>query len=158
MRYDAALLLLTISSLSVAAETALLDQDFRRLASDEVVNLQEAYAERGVQFVGVAIDDVENVRAFVAESRLNYPTLHGQGDAIELGKRLGNITGGLPFTAVIVLYKAFIKMLLQCINALRFTVDENTDKHISQCDQIFSLQHFMKEPFINVVPCDGTMQ
>ena len=54
MRYDAALLLLTISSLSVAAETALLDQDFRRLASDEVVNLQEAYAGKVILVVNTA--------------------------------------------------------------------------------------------------------
>lgn len=65
------------------------------------MEVQKAYADRGVQFVGVAIDDVENVQTFVADTGLSYPTLHGQGDAIELGKRLGNTTGGLPFTVII---------------------------------------------------------
>jgi hypothetical protein len=54
-----------------------------------------------VQFLGIAIDDGENVRAFAAEGGLNYPTLHGQADAMEVMSAYGNKTGGLPFTVLV---------------------------------------------------------
>ena len=41
------------------------------------MTLQTRYAERGVQFLGVATDEVDNVRRFVAEMGLNYPTVYG---------------------------------------------------------------------------------
>ena len=65
------------------------------------IALQERYADRGVQFLGVAIDDAPKVRAFAEEMGLNYPTLHGQLDAIEVMTAYGNKSGGLPFTVVI---------------------------------------------------------
>lgn len=65
------------------------------------VRLQEALGARGVQFLGVALDRPENVRAFMAEHRMNYPSLHGERDAIDLGKRLGNSVGALPYTVLI---------------------------------------------------------
>lgn len=54
MRYLAGVLLLMATSLSTAADSALLDQDFRRLASDEVINLSEAYAGKVVLVVNTA--------------------------------------------------------------------------------------------------------
>ena len=63
--------------------------------------LQEELGERGLQFLGVAIDDVENVRAFAEEHAMRYPTLHGQLDAIDIGKRYGNTLGALPYTIVV---------------------------------------------------------
>ena len=65
------------------------------------ITLQERYASRGVQFLGVAIDDGDKVRAFVDKIGLNYPTLHGQLDAIEVMGAYGNKSGGLPFTVLI---------------------------------------------------------
>ena len=65
------------------------------------ITLQERYAGRGVQFLGIAIDDADKVRAFAGEVGLNYPTLHGQMDAIEVMGAYGNKTGGLPYTVVI---------------------------------------------------------
>lgn len=54
-----------------------------------------------MQFLGIAIDDGESVRAFAAEVGLNYPTLHGQADAMEVISAYGNNTGGLPFTVLV---------------------------------------------------------
>ena len=54
MRQLAAALLLMTASLTIAADGALLDRDFRRLASDEVVNLKEAYAGKVVLVVNTA--------------------------------------------------------------------------------------------------------
>lgn len=65
------------------------------------IALQERYGNRNVQFLGIAIDEADKVRAFVDEVGLNYPTLHGQLDAIEVMGAYGNETGGLPFTVVI---------------------------------------------------------
>jgi peroxiredoxin len=63
--------------------------------------LQARFADRGVQFLGIAVDDLENVRQFVAEHGLAYPTLHGQLDAIEIGRLYGNSIGALPYTALV---------------------------------------------------------
>ncbi|MBK8016461.1 MAG: hypothetical protein IPK20_06860 [Betaproteobacteria bacterium] len=53
-----------------------------------------------MQFVGIAIDEVEAVRKFVKEVGLNHPTLVGEIDGLELGRQLGNELGALPFTVV----------------------------------------------------------
>ena len=65
------------------------------------VRLQKEYGAQGVQFLGVALDSAENVRRFITENAVNYPSLHGQRDAIELGKRYGNSVGALPYTVVV---------------------------------------------------------
>ena len=65
------------------------------------VRLQAEYGEQGVQFLGVALDDEENVRRFVTEHGMNYPSLHGRRDAIELSKRYGNSVGALPYTVAV---------------------------------------------------------
>ena len=48
-----ALLIMAVSTLS-AADGALLDQDFRRLASDDVVNLADAYGDKVLLVVNTA--------------------------------------------------------------------------------------------------------
>ena len=65
------------------------------------IALQQRYGTRGVQFLGIAIDDADQVAAFADEVGLNYPTLHGQMDAIEVMSAYGNKSGGLPFTVII---------------------------------------------------------
>jgi thiol-disulfide isomerase/thioredoxin len=65
------------------------------------IALQKRYGERGVQFLGIAIDDGDNVAAFAQQVGLNYPTLHGQLDAMEVMGAYGNNSGGLPFTVFI---------------------------------------------------------
>ncbi len=65
------------------------------------VELQAQYAPRGLQFVGVAIDELENVRRFHEDFGMNYPTLHGQAEAMEIASLYGNSIGGLPYTVVI---------------------------------------------------------
>jgi glutathione peroxidase len=54
MRYLAGALLFMTATLSMASDDALLDHDFRRLASDDVVNLAEAYAGKVVLVVNTA--------------------------------------------------------------------------------------------------------
>jgi thiol-disulfide isomerase/thioredoxin len=65
------------------------------------VKLQKKYGERGLQFVGVAIDQPDKVRPFAAELGMNYPVLIGGADAIELTRALGNRAGVLPYTVIV---------------------------------------------------------
>ena len=67
----------------------------------EFVKLQKEQGDRGLQFVGIAIDDVAKVKAFAAELELNYPALIGGYGAIELSKALGNRLGALPYTLIV---------------------------------------------------------
>lgn len=56
---------------------------------------------KGVQFVGIAVDDAGKVRSYIKEVGLNYPALIGGYGAIELSKTLGNDLAALPFTIVV---------------------------------------------------------
>ena len=67
----------------------------------EFVKAQQEYGGRGLQFVGIAIDQVDKVKPFATELGLNYPALIGGYGAIELSKTLGNRLGALPFTVVV---------------------------------------------------------
>lgn len=65
------------------------------------VDLQARLGDRGLQFVGIALDQPEAVAPFVAEKGMNYPVLVGSDDVIRYMQTLGNTIGGLPYTAVI---------------------------------------------------------
>ena len=65
------------------------------------VELQETYGERGLQFVGVAIDDQDKVQDFIDTLGVNYPILIGGLEAIDAAKRYGNRFGALPYTVVV---------------------------------------------------------
>ena len=54
MRFLTGALLLMTASISIAAESGLLDQDFRRLASEDTVNLADAYSGKVVLVVNTA--------------------------------------------------------------------------------------------------------
>jgi thiol-disulfide isomerase/thioredoxin len=64
------------------------------------IKIQARHADRGVRFVGIAIDDPVKVREFARRMGINYPTLLGDESSPELSRRLGNRHGGLPFTAI----------------------------------------------------------
>ncbi len=65
------------------------------------VKAQADHGARGLQFVGIAVDDAEKVARFVEEIGLNYPALIGGYGAMELSKTLGNTVMALPFTVVL---------------------------------------------------------
>jgi len=65
------------------------------------VRMQERFGGQGLQFVGIAIDEADKVRAFARKQMINYPIMIGQMDAIELSKTAGNKAGGLPYTLVL---------------------------------------------------------
>jgi len=58
-------------------------------------------APKGWQVIGLAIDQPSAVRTFLARTPVTFPIgLAGLGGT-ELGKSLGNLSGGLPFTVVV---------------------------------------------------------
>ena len=65
------------------------------------VRLQQEYDAKGVQFVGIAIDQPDKVRDFAREFRINYPLLIAGMDAMELSRKAGNRAGVLPYTLVL---------------------------------------------------------
>jgi thiol-disulfide isomerase/thioredoxin len=67
----------------------------------QFVKAQREYGGKGLQFVGIAIDQPDKVQQFASEIGLNYPALIGGYGAIELSKTLGNRLGALPFTVIV---------------------------------------------------------
>ncbi|HMW17609.1 MAG TPA: TlpA disulfide reductase family protein [Accumulibacter sp.] len=60
--------------------------------------LQERYAAQGVQFVGVGIDDPNNMLTFVKKTPVSYPLLVAE---LGLGQQAGQQVKGLPYTLII---------------------------------------------------------
>jgi peroxiredoxin len=67
----------------------------------QFVAAQAREGGRGLQFVGIAVDQPDKVQKFAAEMKLNYPTLIGGLGAMELSKTLGNRLMALPFTIIV---------------------------------------------------------
>ncbi|MBU3693985.1 MAG: TlpA family protein disulfide reductase [Rhodocyclaceae bacterium] len=65
------------------------------------VRLQEKYRERGLVFVGVAIDDPDAVAPFMQKLGVNYPVLTAEAAGYELLKAAGDSKGVMPYTLVI---------------------------------------------------------
>lgn len=62
--------------------------------------LQRGVDAGELQVVGIAIDAREAVQRFLTENQVGYQILLGNADTVGLSRRLGNRTGGLPFTVV----------------------------------------------------------
>ncbi len=65
------------------------------------VDLQNRLGSHGVQFVGIALDQVEAVKPFLTAHAINYPVLLGDQDVARFMTTLGNEIGALPFTVVV---------------------------------------------------------
>ncbi len=66
-----------------------------------LIAVQDRLGPKGLQIVGIAIDQAERVKPYAAEMRINYPILVGELDAMELVQRAGNQLGGLPYTVIL---------------------------------------------------------
>ena len=65
------------------------------------VELQDQYQGDGLQFIGIALQEAEEIRDFLKEFNVNYPSLVGSSDVIKVAKQLGNDIGALPYTVFI---------------------------------------------------------
>jgi len=66
-----------------------------------LIQLQTDKPEKRLQVIGVAVDFMEEVRAYAEDARFNYPILVGQEDAIAVAEATGVEFIGLPFTMII---------------------------------------------------------
>jgi len=65
------------------------------------VQLQEKYQSQGLQFIGIALQQAEEVRDFIEEYNVNYPSLIGGDEVIKIASELGNNIGAMPYTVLI---------------------------------------------------------
>lgn len=63
--------------------------------------MQATWGKRGLQVIGIAVDDEENVSAYHRAVKFNYPVLIGDLEGLALMARYGNETGGLPYSVVL---------------------------------------------------------
>lgn len=64
------------------------------------VRLQARYQSRGVQFVGIALDEPNAVHTMATQLNMNYPVYLAQTSGLDWLTQLGNLSGGLPYTLV----------------------------------------------------------
>lgn len=65
------------------------------------MDLQREYGDRGLQFVGVAMDREDDARAFYEDMEVNYPSMIGVQEVTAVLERYGNTNGTLPYTVII---------------------------------------------------------
>ena len=66
-----------------------------------LVEAQQQHGARGLQIVGIAMDEVEPVRRFVERLHMNYPVMTGQAEIAEAMDQLGDPLGAFPFSVLI---------------------------------------------------------
>jgi len=63
--------------------------------------LQNEYSAQGLQVIGIALDDAESVKEFLASKKITYPILLGENQGTKLAHDLGNIVNTMPFTVIV---------------------------------------------------------
>lgn len=67
----------------------------------EFVQLQNQFAAKNVQFIGIAIDELQAVARFKDSAKMNYPVLvASEWDGFNLSQQLGNSANTVPYTVV----------------------------------------------------------
>ncbi len=85
------------------------------------IRMQQKLGPRGLQFVGIAIDEKDKVDPYAREMGINYPILVGELDAVELSRSLGNQLGALPFTVIVDRAGKVVKTELGGVDEARLT-------------------------------------
>ncbi|WP_347985986.1 TlpA disulfide reductase family protein [Methylomonas sp. AM2-LC] len=67
----------------------------------EFIKLQTEMQQQGLQFIGLAIDETADVKAFLQDVKVNYPILLANDTGMNLSMQMGNIVGAIPFTVII---------------------------------------------------------
>lgn len=64
--------------------------------------LREIYGDQDFEVIGLAADELDNVKQFIAEVPIDFPIVYGDiFDVMDISKEYGNYSGGLPFSAFI---------------------------------------------------------
>lgn len=67
----------------------------------ELIALQNQYGDKGLQVIGIALQNPKEVIDFVAKHNMSYPVLAGEAEVIVIAQSYGNHIGALPYTAII---------------------------------------------------------
>lgn len=67
----------------------------------EFIELQTEYAAQNIQFIGIAIDDVQLVEDYISFIDINYPILIAELEGEALVRKLGNSINAIPFTVIV---------------------------------------------------------
>lgn len=67
----------------------------------ELDRFAKSQAENGAQVVGIALDEPDAVRAFLAKIPVAYPIAIDTPGPSDAGVRLGNVRGVLPYTVLV---------------------------------------------------------
>ncbi|GAB2181027.1 TlpA disulfide reductase family protein [Denitratisoma sp. agr-D3] len=63
--------------------------------------IQQTFAGKNVQFVGIALDGVEPVKDFLRVAPVSYPILLAPPERLTMTASLGNGSQGLPFSLIV---------------------------------------------------------
>jgi peroxiredoxin len=66
-----------------------------------LIDVYDKYRQRGVQVVGIGIDQHAKIVDFAAKFKITYPLLIGDARALDVMRGLGNQAGALPYTVVL---------------------------------------------------------
>lgn len=68
----------------------------------ELVSLQSTFGDKGLQFLGIAVEaDPAGVVSVMERLGVNYPVLIDEDLALKLAARLGNAEAAMPFTVIL---------------------------------------------------------
>ena len=67
----------------------------------DFIRLQTQYKSKNVQFIGIALDNAQDVKTFSLKTGINYPLLMAENSGKKLAHSWGNIMDVVPFTVVI---------------------------------------------------------
>ncbi len=65
------------------------------------IQFQQESAEKGIQFIGIAVEERGPVVEYLKTVKINYPILIGGDEGITLSQQLGNIINTIPFTVIV---------------------------------------------------------
>lgn len=66
----------------------------------EFIALQKEFGDKGLQFIGIAVEEAEPAKEYSKSVGINYPVLIGQPTAINFSVPLGNMISTVPFTVI----------------------------------------------------------
>jgi len=58
------------------------------------------YAASGLEIVGIAVDNASKVAEFTRSFGVTYPVLVSEAEGLDYMRKLGNSSGGLPYTII----------------------------------------------------------
>lgn len=108
---------------------------------EEMPDLSAFYKENiqnSVTVLGIAVDKVEKVKAFVTQTPVAYPIFSSEEKAMELSRDLGNDFGWLPYTIIIDRQGKVAKIIYGRINKANLQKEINSLLAINNANQAVS--------------------